>query len=129
MSLKKGITVILGANILNLLFNLLTNFFLPKYLTLDCYAEIKTFQLYVSYSGVLHLGYVDGMYIKYGGHLLSNIDRDDLQTDFFTLIIFQFALLGIFLIAALCYRNMVLVSCILPFEYHRVLPAAVPGHR
>ena len=115
VSLKKGITVILGANILNLLFNLLTNFFLPKYLTLDCYAEIKTFQLYVSYSGVLHLGYVDGMYIKYGGHLLSDIDRDDLQTDFFTLVIFQFALLGIFLIAALCYRNMVLVSCILAF--------------
>lgn len=127
MSLKKGITVILGANILNLIFNLLTNFFLPKYLTLDCYAEIKTFQLYVGYSGVLPLGYVDGMYIKYGGRLLSDIERDDLQTDLCTLVIFQFFLLGIFLVAAVYYQKIVLIACILAFfplnitGYYRLL--------
>lgn len=64
MPLKKAIAVVLGANILNLVFQVLSNFLLPRYLSLDCYAEIKTFQLFVSYSGVLPLGYADGMYIK-----------------------------------------------------------------
>ena len=59
----------MGANVISLLFNLLTSFLLPKYLSVDGYAAIKTFQLYVVYVGLLHLGYADGMYLKYGRHL------------------------------------------------------------
>ena len=93
MSLKRGITIIFGANILNMIFQVLTNFLLPKYLGVDCYAEIKAFQLVVSYSGVLHLGYVDGMYLKYGGKKIDETNRMALKTDLITFLMFQFALL------------------------------------
>ena len=71
--LKKGILVIFKANIISLLFNLLTSFLLPKYLTVDSYAAIKTFQLYVTYVGLFHLGYADGMYLKYDYFLLGTL--------------------------------------------------------
>lgn len=87
--LKKGILVIFKANIISLLFNLLTSFLLPKYLTVDSYAAIKTFQLYVTYVGLFHLGYADGMYLKYGGICAAKIDSEGLKSDIDTLIVFQ----------------------------------------
>ncbi len=83
-SLKKGMLAIFGANIINLVFNLLTNFLLPKYLSVDSYAAIKTFQLYTTYIGIFALGYSDGMYLRYGGQELDKIDRKELKTGMFT---------------------------------------------
>ena len=110
MSFKKGIVTILLANILNLFFQLLTNFLLPKYLTIECYAEIKTFQLYVSYAGALHLGYCDGMYIKYGGKSLGDIDSNELKTDAMTLAVFQFVLLILLLTASIFMHSAILAA-------------------
>lgn len=110
MSLKKGIVTILLANILNLFFQLLTNFFLPKYLTVACYAEIKTFQLYVSYVGALHFGYCDGMYIKYGGKTFSSINSNELKTDAKTFVVFQFSLTILFLSISIFNHNTTLAA-------------------
>lgn len=87
--LKKGIITIFGANIISLLFNLLTSFLLPKYLSVDVYAAIKTFQLYVVYVGLLHLGYADGMYLKYGGISSEKIEKKKLAEDIATMRLFQ----------------------------------------
>lgn len=65
-TLKNGMVAIFLANLLNMGFSMMTNFFLPKYLTIDAYAQLKTFLMYVSYVGVLHLGYSDGMFLRYG---------------------------------------------------------------
>lgn len=105
MSLKKGIVAILGANILNLVFQVLTNLLLPKYISVGCYAEIKTFQMYVSYSGVLHFGYVDGMYIKYGGRCMGEIDQNELRLDVSTLALFQVVLTAILFVVSLGMRS------------------------
>ena len=51
--LKKGIIRILLANILNMLFSMGTNFLLPKYVSVDTYAQIKTYQLYIYLYSVL----------------------------------------------------------------------------
>ena len=88
-SLKKGMIKVLMANVLTLMFSLLTNFILPKFLSVESYSEIKTFQLYITYIGVLHFGYEDGMYLKYGGKTIDEISGEDLQTNLYTLRIFQ----------------------------------------
>ena len=87
--LKKGIYVIFKANVISLVFNLLTSFLLPKYLSVEAYAAIKTFQLYVTYVGLLHLGYADGMYLKYGGSDIEKLDGCSLKTDIHTMVLFQ----------------------------------------
>lgn len=76
--MKKNIIIVMLANIVCLLINLITNFVLPQYLPIESYAEIKTYVLYISYAGFLSLGYNDGMYLKYGGKVLKDISSINL---------------------------------------------------
>ena len=45
-NLKKGIMLVFIANLLNLVISLVNGFILPKYLSVESYADIKTYQLY-----------------------------------------------------------------------------------
>lgn len=84
MGLKKGMVAILMANIVNLIFNLLTNFMLPKFLSVDSYAAIKTFQLYSTYVGIFALGYSDGMYLRYGGKKIEFVNKEELESGMYS---------------------------------------------
>lgn len=88
--LQKGIVAVLIANLVNVAFSLATNFLLPKYLSIESYAGIKEFQLYVSYVGLFHLGFVDGIYLKYGGKTLGKDVDKEFSTDLSTMCIFQY---------------------------------------
>lgn len=57
---------------------MVTSFFLPRYLSIESYGYYKVFQLYVNYLGIAHLGFVDGIYLKYGGREIRDIDADEL---------------------------------------------------
>lgn len=107
-SLKKGLMYVLIANFINLGFNLITNFVLPKELSVESYATIKTFQLYVSYAGMFHFGFVDGMYLKYGGKNVKEIRGEDLKTNLSTLRFFEIFVTLICTIVALFLRREVL---------------------
>lgn len=87
--LKKGILAVFKTNVIVLLFNLITNFLLPKYLSVEAYASIKAFQLYVLYIGVFHFGYCDGMYLRYGGKTIGDIDKYELKNDVSTMCLYQ----------------------------------------
>lgn len=87
--LQKGIFAVLLANIINVIFSLATNFLLPKYLSVESYAAIKEFQLYVSYVGLFHFGFVDGIYLKYGGKDLNKKLDSNFSTNISTMRIFQ----------------------------------------
>lgn len=89
MKLRNGIMQVLLANILNLIISTGNGFLLPKFLSTHTYAEIKTFLLYVSYAGVLHLGYIDGIYLKYGGKETREICREELNKEKWALAVFQ----------------------------------------
>ncbi|MBR5317390.1 MAG: hypothetical protein IKU39_05805 [Lachnospiraceae bacterium] len=99
--LKKGIFTVLLANIVNVIFSLATNLLLPKYLSVESYAGIKTFQLYVSYVGILHLGYVDGIYLKYGGKTLGENLDEDFALSLSTIKVFQIVFTSVLFLASL----------------------------
>ena len=107
--LGKGILIIFATNIINMIFSLITNFVLPKYLSYETYALIKTFQLYVSYVGLFHLGYSDGMYLHYGGKELEQIDKDKLSQSLSTMRIFQFVVSLVVGVFSLFTRNWLLL--------------------
>lgn len=77
MKLNQGILQVIIANIINLVISIGNGFLLPKFLSVESYAALKTFLLYTSYIGALPLGYVDGIYIKYGGKTISEIDAEE----------------------------------------------------
>lgn len=130
-SLKSGMIRVLAANVITLIFSLLTNFILPKFLSIDSYSGIKTFQLYIMYIGILHLGYEDGMYLKYGGKKADEIDGKDLQTNLYTLRIFQLVVSIIMVWVSLLSKDFILLAfslAILPINltaYFKLLFQAI----
>lgn len=80
--MKKGFIQIMIANIITLVIGVLTNFLLPKYLSFDSYAIVKTYALYLTYAGFFSLGYNDGMYLKYGGKDLKEVDEKSFGKNF-----------------------------------------------
>ena len=47
---------------------LITGFLIPRFFTVENYAYYKMFSLYLGYVGVLHLGFADGILIRFGNH-------------------------------------------------------------
>lgn len=89
--LGKGMLLVLSANVVKMVLNTLLGFLQPKYLSVDTYASLKTFTLYLTMSGIFHLGYADGSFLKYGGKNRAEIDPSDLAANLSTLRLFQLA--------------------------------------
>lgn len=109
-TMKKGIINILAANILNLFLNLITSFILPKYLSIEAYSLVKTFQLYINYAGFLHFGYVDGMYLKYGGLEFKEINQEEFKKDLSTMRFFQIIILIIWLMYGIYLKDYIIIA-------------------
>lgn len=107
--LQKGIIAVFLANAINVLFSLATNFLLPKYLSVESYAGIKEFQLYVSYVGLFHFGFVDGIYLKYGGKTLGKTVDKSFATDLSTMTVFQLVISCVTLFIAVILKDKILV--------------------
>ena len=79
-NIKKGVLLVFGANVINLIISLINGFILPKFLSIETYAATRTYYLYVSYTGILALGYADGLYLKYGGMKMADVTEKDINT-------------------------------------------------
>ncbi len=71
--LLRKIKAVFSANIVIMIFGVLNGIILPKYLSIDSYAQIKTYQLIYAFIGLLHFGTADAIQIKYGGVLFDRI--------------------------------------------------------
>ena len=123
ISVKKGIIYVFVANVINMTVNLFTAFLLPKFLSVDSYANIKLFTLYVTYLGILHLGYADGMYLRFGGKSIYTIDGKEAKIEFDTFKIFQIVMCFLLIVVALIINNQILLLCSLV-----VLPVGVSNY-
>lgn len=103
--MKKNIAVVFGASIVNMIFAIITNFLLPKYLSIESYGYYKEFQLYANYVGLSHLGFIDGIYLKYGGKKLENISKKEIIGTANTIRNMQLILTTVFVIGALILNN------------------------
>ena len=73
-----GVTIIFIANIFGTFFNVISNFFLPKFLSVEAYAGIKLYELYYTYIGIFHFGFIDGVYLEYGGKSFKSLSEEDI---------------------------------------------------
>ena len=109
-NLKIGIKKILIANIINMCFSLTTSFVLPKYLSVDAYAIIKTFQLYTAYAGIFSLGYIDGMYLKFGGIDIEKINNEEIRDNLGTWRLFQIIVLFLLIGVSFVLKNKIFLA-------------------
>ena len=59
-----------------LVFGLVQFFIIPKYLTVEGYGYWQLFVLYASYVGILHLGFIDGILVRWAGKELVQIGNE-----------------------------------------------------
>lgn len=98
MSLKNNIIRIFSANFLTMISGIIIGFIVPAILSIESYSYVKTYAFYISYIGFLHFGFVDGMYIKYGGKEVINIDKDEFKSEHRVFTIMQLIITLIFII-------------------------------
>lgn len=111
--LQKGLISVFLANVINLVISILTTFILPKYLSVSSYAAIKTYNLYVSYAGILSLGFADGMFLKYGGIDIEKIEKKSLEKNLSTFRIFQITICIMLLLLSLILRDKIFIAFVI----------------
>jgi O-antigen/teichoic acid export membrane protein len=89
MQFKNDLFKVFSSNVITLIVGIITAFIVPMFLSLDQYAHLRTFTLYLSYVGILHFGFIDGIYIKYGGKLEGELDKKRLLGEHKFLVLFQ----------------------------------------
>ena len=108
MNIKKGIVYVFFATGIGFFINLVTNFVLPRFLSVETYADIKLYQLYITYIGILHLGFSDGMYLRLGGKKLESLNNEELVSEFRTFKIFQLIVDIVAIIISILLKNKIL---------------------
>ena len=108
--MKKGLIQIMFANIISLVIGMLTNFILPKFLSFESYAAVKTYALYLTYAGFFSLGYNDGMYLKYGGKDINNIDEKGFSKNFINYFFIIFLMTIIVLIIGIIMNDSIVIA-------------------
>lgn len=96
----KHVLVYSLGNGLLLIFSFLQLLLIPKYLSVGAYGSWQLFLLYTTYVGVLHLGFIDGILVRWAGKDISGVG-DEISTAFKFLVLQQLAV--IVLLALLFY--------------------------
>lgn len=74
-----------------------TSFVLPSFLSMEDFGYYKIFNLYVTYIIILQFGVVEGLYMKYGGKTVDDIDKKEFTSLFKSLFVIEVAV-GVILV-------------------------------
>lgn len=68
----------LGTNAISFVISAITTFIVPKFLGATDYGYWQLYLFYISYTGIFHFGWNDGIYLRYGGKKYADLDKDSL---------------------------------------------------
>ncbi|MCD8235926.1 MAG: polysaccharide biosynthesis protein [Prevotellaceae bacterium] len=92
-SLKKNLSYAFGAQGLQLLRSILISLILPKIMGVEDFGFWQLFIFYTQYGGFLHMGLIDGMYLREGGKHYEDLDYRQLGVQLRYFIIWQSAII------------------------------------
>lgn len=91
----RNISYSFSANFLYLIVSAMMVMVIPKFLSLNDYGMWQLFLFYFSYLGFLHLGWEDGIYLRYAGNDFDELPRKRISGQFCTIILLQIVLAAI----------------------------------
>lgn len=93
----KHIVFVSISNLTTIIAGIIAGFVIPKIMEVSDYGYYKTFTLYSSYIGLLSLGIVDGIVLKYGNKNLEELQNSKIRsiTKIYNLINIMFCIIGI----------------------------------
>ncbi len=86
---KKDIIKVFSVNLIKMFATLITTFFIPSILSIENYGQYKLYLFYISYIGASHLGFCDGIYLKYGGMKKEEINSQSISAEHKTILVFE----------------------------------------
>lgn len=109
MGLKNDLIKVASSNLVVLLASVLNGFVLPSILTIQGYADFRTYTLYVTFVGFLHFGFIDGINVKYGGLSLKDVDYSEFKRYHSFFWAQQFFISILVLIVGIFFQNRMIV--------------------
>ena len=88
---------VIGSNLLTVLVSSIVVLILPKVMGVEEYGYWQLYLFYLSYVGFLHLGWIDGIYLRYGGLDYNDLEKDTFFSQFILLMLYL-TLLGALLL-------------------------------
>lgn len=109
--MKKSLIQIILANLLYLILVAGNNFLLPQFTSVETYAAVKEYTLYLTtYSTILTFGYVQGMYLHYGGKEVDAIGAEEIGSNVATFLVVILPISILFSALGLWRDNVVLTA-------------------
>ena len=90
----KNFSYTLSSNLISLIISTLVIMIVPKVIGIEEYGYWQLYLFYASYVGIFHFGWIDGIYLRYGGKEYRDLDKPLFFSQFWMLCIMQF-LIGI----------------------------------
>ncbi|WP_207208034.1 lipopolysaccharide biosynthesis protein [Xylanivirga thermophila] len=75
ISFLKNFSYTLSSNLISLLISTVVTLIVPKLIGVEEYGYWQLYLFYSSYLGFLHFGWIDGIYLRYGGAEYDKLDR------------------------------------------------------
>jgi len=85
----KNFSYTLSSNLLSLIISTLVVLVVPKLIGVEKYGYWQLYLFYTSYVGFMHLGWIDGIYLRYGGKDYADLDKKVFSSQFYMLLITQ----------------------------------------
>jgi O-antigen/teichoic acid export membrane protein len=82
---SKNVIIYVTGQIILLALGLVQAFIIPRYLSIESYGYWQMFLLYAGFTGILHLGFINGVHIKWAGKKIVDI-KDEIKKAFVFLI-------------------------------------------
>ncbi len=86
----KKFSYTLSSNFMTLAISTLTTLIVPKLIGVEEYGLWQLFNFYLVYVGFFHLGWIDGIYLRYGGLKYEDLDKKSFFSQFISFFVFQF---------------------------------------
>lgn len=124
MKILKNIIKVIFGNMTAIISGVFVGFILPKIISVNDYGFYKIFTLYFNYIGVLSLGIIDGIVLKYGKFNYDELDKKAFRSYFAWYALINFFFSVVLFVIAVCtrdidYKFILLMLCanILPMNY------------
>lgn len=109
--MKKDILRLFSSNLVKMLVTFITAFIVPMVLSVENYGYLKLYQFYASYVGISHLGFCDGIYLKYGGKKCDAIESRKIAEEGSTLFFYEIWITSLIFFAGIIMEDLI-IACL-----------------
>lgn len=85
----KNISFTLLSNVVCTIVSILVVFFVPKSVGVENYGYFQLYLFYINYTGFLHFGWADGVYLRYGGAYYKDLNKPMFAAQFRLFIVME----------------------------------------